>query len=74
MFAILGTVMSLLIGSRVADFSSIMLPLAAGGFIYRRFRLGAGAEQGVDPWQIVVQLLAIGVGVGLMLLLDMLED
>ena len=34
LFAILGTVMSLLIGSRVAEFSSVMLPLAAGGFIY----------------------------------------
>ena len=33
-FAILGTVISLLVGSRVADFSSVMLPLAAGGFIY----------------------------------------
>jgi zinc and cadmium transporter len=74
-FAILGTIISLLVGSRVENFSSVMLPLAAGGFIYiagsdlvpelnKESRLGKSA----------VQLLAIGVGVGLMLLLDMLED
>jgi zinc and cadmium transporter len=74
-FAILGTIISLLVGARVENFSSVMLPLAAGGFIYiagsdlvpelnKESRLGKSA----------VQMLAIGLGVGLMLLLDMLED
>jgi zinc and cadmium transporter len=34
LFAVLGTIISLLIGSSIADFSGVMLPLAAGGFIY----------------------------------------
>jgi len=33
-FAILGTIIVLLVGSRLENFSSVMLPLAAGGFIY----------------------------------------
>lgn len=32
--AILGTIISLLVGSTVENFSALMLPLAAGGFIY----------------------------------------
>src|SRR5919106_4978562 len=34
LFAILGTVVSLLVGTKVADFSQVMFPLAAGGFNY----------------------------------------
>jgi len=34
LFAILGRIVRPLVGSRVEDFSSLMLPLAPGGFIY----------------------------------------
>ena len=74
-FAILGTVISLLVGSRVADFSSVMLPLAAGGFIYiAGSDLVPELNKESTLGKSLVQLLAIGVGVGLMLVLDMLED
>jgi zinc and cadmium transporter len=74
-FAILGTVISLWVGSRVADFASMMLPLAAGGFIYiAGSDLVPELNKESTPGKSLVQMLAIGVGVGLMLLLDMLED
>ena len=67
--------MSLLVGSRVADFSSVMLPLAAGGFIYiAGSDLVPELNKESTLGKSVVQILAIGVGVGLMLVLDMLED
>ncbi len=75
LFAILGTVMSLSIGSRVAEFSSIMLPLAAGGFIYiAGSDLVPELNKESTLGKSVVQMLAIGVGVGLMFVLVMLED
>jgi zinc and cadmium transporter len=74
-FAILGTVISLLVGSRVADFSSVMLPLAAGGFIYiAGSDLVPELNKESTLGKSVVQMLAIGVGVGLMFVLVMLED
>jgi zinc and cadmium transporter len=74
-FAILGTVISLLVGTRVADFAAVMLPLAAGGFIYiAGSDLVPELNKESTPGKSLVQMLAIGVGVGLMLLLDMLED
>jgi zinc and cadmium transporter len=74
-FAILGTVISLLVGTRVADFAGVMLPLAAGGFIYiAGSDLVPELNKESTPGKSLVQMLAIGVGVGLMLLLDMLED
>jgi len=75
LFAILGTVMSLSIGSRVAEFSSIMLPLAAGGFIYiAGSDLVPELNKESTLGKSVVQMLAIGVGVGLMFVFVMLED
>jgi len=75
LFAILGTVMSLSIGSRVAEFSSTMLPLAAGGFIYiAGSDLVPELNKESTLGKSVVQMLAIGVGVGLMFVLVMLED
>ena len=75
LFAILGTVMSLSIGSRVAEFSSLMLPLAAGGFIYiAGSDLVPELNKESTLGKSVVQMLAIGVGVGLMFVLVMLED
>jgi len=75
LFAILGTLLSLLVGSRVAEFSSIMLPLAAGGFIYiAGSDLVPELNKESTLGKSLVQMLAIAVGVGLMLLLDMLKS
>ena len=75
LFAILGTVISLLVGSSVADFSNVMLPLAAGGFIYiAGSDLVPELNKESTLGKSLVQLLAIGVGVGLMFVLVMLED
>jgi zinc and cadmium transporter len=75
LFAVLGTIIALLVGSRVEDFSSVMLPVAAGGFIYiAGSDLVPELNKESKLGKSVVQLLAIGLGVGLMLLLDMLEE
>jgi len=73
-FAILGTVLSVLVGSRVGDFSSVMLPLAAGGFIYiAGSDLVPELNKESTLGKSLVQMVAIGLGVGLMLIFDMLE-
>lgn len=75
LFAILGTFMSLLVGSRVAEFSSMMLPVAAGGFIYiAGSDLVPELNKESTLGKSLVQMLAIAGGVGLMLILVMLED
>lgn len=72
--AIVGAVISLLIGTSVHGFTSAMLPITAGGFIYI-----AGADllpelhRESDPAKSALQLLAMCAGVGLMLLLTILE-
>ena len=74
LFAILGTFMSLLVGSRVAEFSSVMLPVAAGGFIYiAGSDLVPELNKESTLGKSLVQMLAIAGGVGLMLVLVMLE-
>lgn len=75
LFAVLGTIISLLIGSSIADFSGVMLPLAAGGFIYiAGSDLVPELNKEATLSKSLVQLLAIGLGVGLMLLLTVLES
>jgi zinc and cadmium transporter len=75
LFAILGTFMSLLVGSKVAEFSSMMLPVAAGGFIYiAGSDLVPELNKESTLGKSLVQMLAIAGGVGLMLILVMLED
>ncbi|TMA84458.1 MAG: hypothetical protein E6J74_34345 [Deltaproteobacteria bacterium] len=74
-FAILGTIIALLVGSTLENFSSVMLPVAAGGFIYiAGSDLVPELNKESKLGKSVVQLLAIGLGVGLMLLLDIMED
>ena len=74
-FAILGTIISLWIGSRAEIFSVVMLPLAAGGFIYiAGSDLVPELNKESELLKSVVQMIAIGIGVGLMLLLTMLES
>lgn len=73
--AILGTTIALLIGAAVADFATVMLPLAAGGFIYiAGSDLVPELNKESDVFKSVVQMIAIAAGVGLMLLLTLLES
>ncbi|MGW8273311.1 MAG: ZIP family metal transporter, partial [Thermodesulfovibrionales bacterium] len=73
-FAILGTVLSLVVGSGLKEFSPVMLAVSAGGFIYI-----AGSDllpelhKEVKPSKSLLQLLAMGLGIILMLLLTMIE-
>jgi zinc and cadmium transporter len=69
-FAIVGTVISLLISSHVASFSVVLVPLAAGGFIYiAGSDLVPELHKEQDPVKSAVQLVGMGAGVGMMLLL-----
>ena len=74
LFAILGTISALLIGARVEQFAALMLPLAAGGFIYiAGSDLVPELNKEVQLSKSIVQMIAIAVGIGLMLLLTLLE-
>jgi zinc and cadmium transporter len=74
LFAILGTLLALLVGSRAEHFSLLMLPLAAGGFIYiAGSDLVPELNKEVELSKALVQLIAIAIGVGLMLLLTLVE-
>lgn len=72
--AILGTLLALLIGSRVSSFSHVVLPLAAGGFIYI-----AGSDllpelhKETSLARSLIQLLAMGAGAGMILCLTFFE-
>jgi len=69
-FAIIGTAVSLLIGSHVESFSGVLVPLAAGGFIYiAGSDLVPELHKEANPVKSAVQLVAMGTGVGIMLLL-----
>jgi zinc and cadmium transporter len=73
-FAIFGTLISLLVGSRGENFSRLMLPLAAGGFIYiAGSDLVPELNKELKLSKSIVQMLAIAAGVGMMLLLTVLE-
>jgi len=72
--AIVGAVVALLIGSRAAAFSSFMLPITAGGFIYiAGSDLVPELHKESDPTKSLLQFLALSAGVGLMLLLLLLD-
>jgi zinc and cadmium transporter len=74
LFAILGTLVALLVGSTVEYFSSLMLPLAAGGFIYiAGSDLVPELNKEKELSKSLVQLAAIATGVGFMLLLTLVE-
>ena len=73
-FAILGSIISLLIGSRIENFSALIVPVAAGGFIYiAGSDLVPELNKEVNPVKSVIQLLSIGAGLVVMLLLLMLK-
>ena len=72
--AILGTVLILLAGTTMHYFIASMLPLAAGGFVYiAGSDLVPELNKELEPAKSLVQLFAIATGVGLMLLLTLLE-
>ncbi len=69
--AILGAVLSLLIGPHVKDYALIVMPITAGGFIYMAGSdLIPSLHDDCDPrnswWQLVSILLGIGIMVGLL--------
>jgi zinc and cadmium transporter len=72
--AVLGTVIALVIGSRIQGFSEFLIPFTAGGFIYI-----AGSDlipemhKEVAPSRSLLQLLAIIAGMVLMIALTLLE-
>jgi zinc and cadmium transporter len=74
-FAILGTLIALFIGSSAEAFSQVMLPLAAGGVIYiAGSDLVPELNKESDLLKSVVQMIAIAGGVGLMLILALVES
>ena len=72
--AIVGAIISLLVGAQFRDFSAVVLPLTAGGFIYiAGSDLVPELHKERQPAKSAIQLLAIGIGVGLMLVLTALD-
>jgi zinc and cadmium transporter len=73
-FAVVGTVISLLLGSHIENFSAVLVPLAAGGFIYiAGSDLVPELHKEANPLKSAVQLVAMGAGVGIMLLLTKMK-
>lgn len=72
--AILGALIALAAGQQAAGIPVAMLPLAAGGFIYiAGSDLVPELQKEREPVKSLLQLLAIGAGIGLMALLKVLE-
>ena len=72
--SILGAVIALLTGGHVKDFPPVVLSLAAGGFIYiAGSDLVPELHKERHPSKSLVQLIAIGIGVSLMLFLTILD-
>ena len=72
--AIVGAVITLLLGSHLAGLPSMILPVAAGGFIYvAGSDLVPELQKERNISKSFLQLLGIGAGVALMLLLTVLE-
>lgn len=72
--AIMGAIIALTIGAGIEKFSLIMLPLAAGGFIYiAGSDLVPELQKEYEPFKSLLQFIAMSMGIGLMLLLLLLE-
>jgi len=70
--AIVGAVLALLLGGRLEHLPEVVLPLAAGGFLYiAGSDLVPELHKERQPKPAAVQLAAIGIGIGLMLLLKL---
>jgi zinc and cadmium transporter len=74
MLALAGAALSLVLGARMPDFSSIVLPMTAGVFLYiAGSDLVPELHKERQPKQAAIQLAGIGVGIGVMLLLKLVE-
>lgn len=72
--AIVGAIIALAIGRGIENFFLFMLPLAAGGFIYiAGSDLVPELQKEYEPFKSLLQFIAMTLGVGLMLLLLLLE-
>lgn len=72
--AVIGAVVALVVGTAAASFSTLMLPITAGGFIYiAGSDLVPELHKESDATKSLLQFLALSAGVGLMLLLLLLE-
>lgn len=72
--AILGAVIALLVGTAVKGLPIVVLPLTAGGFIYiAGSDLVPELHKEREPIKSLIQMVAIGIGVALMLLLTLFE-
>jgi zinc and cadmium transporter len=72
--AVVGTIIALFIGSGAKNFSLIMLPLTAGGFIYiAGSDLVPELHKDREPVKSLLQFVTMSMGAGLMLLLLLLE-
>jgi len=72
--AIVGVVVGLVLGSRVESFAMLMLPFAAGGFIYiAGSNLIPELHKGCDVKESVFHFLALLAGIGIMVLLLLVE-
>ncbi len=72
--AIAGAVIALVIGTGIEKFTLFMLPLAAGGFIYiAGSDLVPELQKEYEPSKSLLQFIAMSAGVGLMLLLLLLD-
>lgn len=71
LFAIVGTVIALLVGSDVRGFSEVLVPITAGGFIYiAGSDLIPELKHNVRIRESALQLLAIAAGLAIMLMLS----
>ena len=72
--SVTGTVISLALGSAVANFATLVAPLAAGIFIYiAGSDLVPQLHQEVKPTRSALQLLVMALGVAAMVLVKVLE-
>ena len=72
--AILGTIIALIIGSRAEVFSVILLPIAAGGFIYiASADIMPELHKTCEPTKSLFHLIGLIIGILLMLVLILLE-
>lgn len=72
--AVVGTVIALFIGAGIRNFSLVMLPLTAGGFIYiAGSDLVPELHKDREPLKSLLQFVTMSIGVGLMLLLLLRE-
>lgn len=74
LIAVSGTLLALILGEKINNFTEMVLPIAAGGFIYiAGSDLVPELHKITDPKKSALQFLAIVIGIGLMMLLLIVE-